>query len=160
EQTILLNLGLIEADPRRDTKGENIERARKYLREASAIKPMDYYAHQLLATLGIREIYTWGPFARSDALTETIAAADKARMLRPEEGTIFALLAQAYILQWAQADNDAKRNEVRPKIEAAIAQAERRKATPIHRHTVKLQWLVHQTAKASDADFINMKADL
>jgi hypothetical protein len=158
EQTILLNLGLVESDPRCDPKGKNIERARKYLKQASATKPMDYYAQQLLAALGIREIYTWGPFAKPDVLTDAVAAADRARTLRPEDGTIFALLAQAYILQWAQA-SDAQRNEVRPKIEAAIAQAAKRKATPIHLHTVQLQWLVTQAAKSS-GDFNNFKTTL
>jgi hypothetical protein len=153
EQTILLNLGLVESDPRCDPKGENIERARKYLKQARTIKPMDYYAQQLLAALGIREIYTWGPLAKPDVLTEALAAADKARTLRPEDGTILALLAQAYILQWAQSNSGAQRDEIQTKIETAIAQAAKRHATPVHLHTVRLQWLVNQAAKSSDKQF-------
>ena len=104
EQTILLNLGLIESDPRCDPKGVNIERARTYLKQAAEMKPTDYYAQQLLATLGIREMYTWGPFAKPEVLTDAITAAENARTLRPEAGTIWALLAQAYVLKWAQSD--------------------------------------------------------
>jgi hypothetical protein len=150
EQTILLNLGLIESYPRCDREGVNIERARNYLKQASALKPADYYAAQLLATLGIRELYTWGPFAKLETLKDTIDAAEKARMLRPEDGTILALVAQANILQWAQAADDAARKLAATKIEAAITQAEKRKATNVHLHTVRLQWLVNQAAKAAD----------
>jgi hypothetical protein len=153
EQTIILNLGLIHGDPRCDPSGENIERARRYLEEAIAIKSSDFYAHQLLATLNIRHAYVWGPvFTKPEIVTQAVTAADNARTLRPEGGTIFALLAQAYILQWAQGD-DGKRAQVRPLIEASIAQAAKRNATPIHLHTVNLQWLLYQAVKSSDDQF-------
>jgi hypothetical protein len=161
EQTILLNMGLIESDPRCDPDGENIERARSYLKQASQIKPTDYYSQQLLATLDIRELYTWGPLAKPEVLTDAVAAAEKARTLRPEDGTICALLAQAYILKWAaQATDDATRNDLRLKIEAAVSQAEKRKATPVHQDTVRLQWLLAQATRAPDDQFDDLKAKL
>ena len=161
EQTILLNLGLIESYPRCDRAGVNIEQARKHLKQASALKPGDYYPAQLLATLGIREMYTWGPFARSETLNETIDAAEKARMLRPEDGTILALVAQAHMLKWAQIGDEAQRKQSQAKVEAAIALAEKHKATPVHLRTIKLQWLVDQAARAADdAKFDQLKKQI
>jgi hypothetical protein len=127
----------------------NIGQARRYLKQAMAIKPSDYYAPQLLASLGIREMYVWGPFAEPGIVNEIVAAAENARKLRPESGTILAVLAQAYVLQWTPPDA-AVPDPLAPKIDAAIAQAEKRGATRIHLDTVRLQWLVKKVAHTAD----------
>ena len=111
----------------------------------------------MLATLGIRELFAWGPLAKPETLQQAIDAAEKAHRLRPEDGTVLALVAQAYTLQWARADDDKVRKSAKDKIEAAIAQAEKRGATPVHLHTIRLQWLVSQAAKASEDAFGSFK---
>ena len=152
EQNILLNLGLIVGDPRCDPQGRNIEKAKQYLEDAIRLKPNDYYAHQLLATLCIRQVYVFGrELTSADVTARAVKAAEMARALRPD-GTIFAVLAQAYILQYA---TDETKKAL---VEAAIAQAEKRGATPIHRNIVNLQWLVHQAAKLAENDDEKRKA--
>jgi hypothetical protein len=87
-------------------------------------------------------------------------AKEEARTLRPEDGSIWALLAQAYVLKWAQTTDQAQRTDAQKKIDAAIAQAKKRGATPVHLGTVRLQWLVNQTAQAPDDQVDGLKANL
>jgi hypothetical protein len=161
EQSILLNIGLIAGDARYDVKGENFRRARRFLTDAAMFKPNDYYAHQLLSNLAIRQYYALGPeFTEASVITEAVNEAKRARELRPGgpgSGTIYVLLAQAATLQWTVETAAAKREEIRALIEASLLQGERRGANAVHFQIAKVQWLLQQV-RASAGD--DVPADL
>jgi len=161
EYSILLNLGLVHGDPRCDPEGKTVETARGFFERSTAIKPKDFYGHQQLATLAIRQAHAWGlEFTDADFMARAVKEADAARLLRPESGTIFALLAQAYILQWAQTADDAIRKRVEPLIVASLAAAQNEDATQIHLQTAKSQWLFYQLRNAPDEQFDTKKTKL
>jgi hypothetical protein len=161
EYSILLNLGLVYGDPRCDPDDKYIEFAREFFRQSIEIKPLDYYGHQQLAGLAIRQAYTWGlEFTKPDIISEAIKSADTARELRPGSGTVFALLAQGYILQWAKTSDEHLHKELEPLIETALIQAARGKATPTHQATAQTQWLLQQSRRATDDQFKVLKPQL
>jgi hypothetical protein len=161
EYTILLNLGLIYGDPRCDPENKYIEFARQFFKQSIAIKPLDYYGHQQLASLAIREAYTWGlEFTKPEIINDAAKSAETARELRPGSGTIFALLAQAYILKWATTSDDNSRKELDPLIETALVQAAKGKASPVHQATARAQWLLQQSRRANDDQFKILKPQL
>jgi hypothetical protein len=161
EYTILLNLGLVYGDPRCDPENKYAEFAREFLKQSIELKPRDYYGHELLARLTIRQAHTWGlEFMKPGVLDEAVNAANTARELRPGDGSIFALLAQAYILQWANASDDNSRKKVLPLIEASLEQAAKCKATPVHLATAWAQWLLYQSRLAQDDQFKGLKPQL
>jgi hypothetical protein len=161
DYAILLNLGLVYADPRCDPENQYMQFSREFLTQSVQIKPSDYYGHQQLARLGIRETYTWGPdLTTAELVNDAVKSAEQARRLRPNDGTIFALLAQTYILQWAKSTDAAQRKELEPKIEASITQAEKYKATPVHLATVRAQWLLQQVRFAEGDQLKELKSQL
>jgi hypothetical protein len=158
EYSILLNLGLVHADPRCDPENKDIETARGFFERSTALKPKDFYGHQQLATLAIRQAHAWGlEFTDAEFMAKAVKEANTARLLRPESGTILALLAQAYILQWAQTTDDSIRKRAEPLIEASLVAAQRENATTIHLQTARLQWLFYRLRNAPDDQFDTMK---
>ena len=108
EYTILQNMGVIYGDPRYDPDGKELDTARTLFDRSLEIKARDYYGYQKLATLAIRQAYKWGvEFFSLDATKAAIVQAEKARELRPGEGTIISLLAQLYTLKWSKGNRPA-----------------------------------------------------
>jgi hypothetical protein len=161
EYTILLNLGLVYADPRCDPENKYIEFARHFLKQSIEIKPLDYYGHELLARLAVRQAYTWGlEFIDPEIINEAAKSADTARKLRPISGTLYALLAQVYTVQWAKSSDDNLRKELEPLIEASLLRAERGDATPVHQATARTQWLFQQSRRAKGDEFKALRLEL
>ncbi len=101
-----------------------------------------------------RQAYTWGPeLIKPEFITNAIKEAEPALSYRPGSGTIFALLAQTYILQWV--NDSTKRGEFEPKIAAAIAAAKKGDVTRIHADMVELQWLFYTWRYATDEPAAN-----
>ena len=164
QYTIPLNLGLVYADRRCDPKNEYIQIARGYFQKSTEIKPSDYYGHQQLAALGIREAYSLGlELADSSLIENTVTSAQKAQRSRPNSGTILVLLAQAYILQWPTANADSRKT-LGLKIEALLNDAATSvhlsAPSPFHLSTARLQWLLQQCREASDGKFADAKKAL
>lgn len=141
EYTILQNMALIYGDARYDPEGKDIDTAQALFTRSLEIKSRDYYGHQKLATLVIRQAYERGvEFLSTEAIADAITKAEKARELRPNYGTIVALLSQLYILKWIKA-SDSDQKSIAPLIEATLMRAERGdRASSIHLWTAKLQW--------------------
>jgi hypothetical protein len=158
EYTIIQNLALIYTDPRFDPTGNEIETARALFSRSLEIKPRDYYGYQQLATLAIRQAYQWGPeFISLDAVKAAITQAEKARQLRPDEGTVYALLAQLYVLKWSKTTGN---DQLEPAalVEASLAAAQRFGANSIHIRMARLQWqLTRLRASASKDEFDKAK---
>jgi hypothetical protein len=155
EYTIIQNMGLIYGDPRFDPDGKELDTARALFARSLEIKARDYYGYQKLATLAIRQAYEWGvEFFSLDATKAAIAQAEKARELRPGNGTISVLLAQLYTLKWSKTTG-TDQQEAAALVEAALALADKGdRASPFHVSTAQLQWqLTRLRASAPKEEF-------
>jgi len=103
--SVLQSLARIYADPRFDPSGDNIDKARELFLRSTLLKPTDFYGHQQLAALVVREAYLWGPeFIGADKLEDALTHAETARQLRPGSSTTFIVLSQLFSLKWVQSD--------------------------------------------------------
>jgi hypothetical protein len=162
EYTIMQNMGLIYGDPRYDPEGEELDAARALFARSLEIKSRDYYGHQKLATLAIRQAYERGvEFFNLDATKAAITQAEKAREFRPGDGTIFTLLAQLYTLKWSKTTG-ADQQEAASLVEAALVLAERGdRASAFHIWTAQLQWqLARIRASSTKEEFDKAEAKL
>jgi len=162
EYTIIQNLALIYGDPRYDPDGKELDTARTLFARSVEIKSRDYYGYQKLATLAIRQAYERGvEFFSLDETKAAITQAEKARELRPGEGTILALLGQLYTLKWSKTTG-AEQQDAASLVEAALALAEKGDhASKFHVWTAQLQWqLARLRASAATDEFDKAKVKL
>jgi hypothetical protein len=159
EYTVLQNLGLIYGDPRYDPDGKELDTAKALFERSLQIKERDYYGHQKLATLAIRQAYERGvEFFGTDAINAAITHAERARELRPGGGTILALLAQLYTIKWSKGSDQ---QGTAPLIEASLALAEKGdRASPLHVRTAQLQWQLARLRASTGGDFDKAKTAL
>jgi hypothetical protein len=154
---VLQSLARIYADPRFDPRGDHVDAVREFYSRSADLKPTDYYGHQQLAALAVREAYLWGPeFVAADKLKNALELAEKARRLRPGSSATFIVLAQLYSLQWAQSDPGARRRyeELVVGSLAAAQQVNRypeRAAVPVT--LARLQWSFLQFRASEPSNF-------
>ena len=135
---ILQHMGLIHGDPRFDPEGIYLENARRLFARSVALKPNDYFGHQQLAILAVRQAYLWGAeFADASVIKDGLAAANKARALRPDAPRIFVALSQLHSLAAAQDSTERAKEETAAKI--ALGAAQQVKASPIWIHHAQIQ---------------------
>jgi hypothetical protein len=162
EYTIIQNMALIYGDPRYDPDGKELDTARALFARSLEIKSRDYFGYEKLATLAIRQAYERGvEFFSLDATKAAITQAEKARELRPSDGTIYALLAQLHTLKWSKTTG-ADQQEAASLVEAALALADRRdRANPFHVSAAQLQWqLARLRTSATKEEFDKAKTKL
>ena len=153
QYVVLQNLGMINGDPRFDSRNRLIGTARRYFERSIKIKPNDYFGYQNLAALVVRQAYAWGAeFIDADTIKNAIATANNSLQRRPDNGTVFVILSQIYALQWAvQTDPDQKK-AAEALFAASLANAQKVKANPVRIMTSQLQWgLLRLRAAALDA---------
>ena len=159
EYTILQNLGVIYGDPRYDPDGKELDTAQALFERSLQLKERDYYGHQKLATLAIRQAYERGvEFYGLEAIKTAITHAERARELRPGQGTIMALLAQLYTLKWSKG---SEQQDTAPLIEASLALAGKGEpASSLHLRTAQLQWQLARLRASTGGDFDKAKTAL
>jgi hypothetical protein len=151
QYVVLQNIGMIYGDPRFDSRNTQIDKARSYFQRSVRLKPNDYFGHQNLASLAVREVYAWGvELADAETIKTAIAEAKDSLKQRPDNGSAFVILAQLYALQWAiVADGSKRANEAM--VAAALADAKKVKANAARIRVAELQWgLLQLRAKARD----------
>jgi hypothetical protein len=99
----LQSLARIYADPRYDARGDHLETARDLYSRSIELKASDFFGHQQIATLVVREAFLWGPeVTDAGRLSKAVEHAEKARELRPGSSATHLVFAQLYALKWAQ----------------------------------------------------------
>jgi hypothetical protein len=157
---VLQNLALIYGDPRFDPSGNYIPTAQRLFKRSVDIKQDDYFGHQNLALLAIRQIFSTGvEFAKPDWVNGGINSAEKSRDLRPNNWVALTTLAQLYALRWVQAPSDRKAAD-EELFEAAVAAAEQARANPLRILLVRLQWNFLRLRAATTEQFVDRKTKL
>jgi hypothetical protein len=161
---VLQSLARIYADPRFDPRGDHIASAKALYRRSIGLSATDYYGHQQLAILFIREAFQWGPeFADEEELKEALKHAEISRQLRPGSSATFLVLAQLYALHWARAE-PSLRARYEQLAAASLSAAEdvnryrERAAVPVA--TARLQWEFLKLRGADKDGFDAAKARL
>jgi hypothetical protein len=154
DYVILQNMGLIYGDARFDPDGSHIETARRLFARSVKLKPDDYFGHQQLAGLAVREAYLWGlEFTDPTVITEGLKSANTARAKRPGEPRVLVLLSQLHSLQAAAQVDGTDPNKENQAAMVALAAAEQANANPVWILQAKLQaaFLEVRRAEADDS---------
>jgi hypothetical protein len=152
QNPLLQTLGTIYGHPRFDARNQQIDVARRYFERSLKIKPDDFFSHQNLAMLAVRQAYASGLQISADALKTAIEHVNSSLKQRPGNGPAFVALAQLNALSWL-IETDAERKK--PWAAAYVAAIENvgrsTGASAAHLWTAKLQWgLMQLRAAAAD----------
>jgi hypothetical protein len=156
DYVILQNMGLIYGDARFDPDGSYIETARRLFARSVKLKPDDYFGHQQLAGLAVREAYLWGlEFTDPTVIADGLKSANAARAKRPGEPRILVLLSQLHSLQAAAQLDGTDPNKEKQAAMIALAAAEQANANPVWILQAKLQAAFLEVRRSDSDDLFN-----
>jgi hypothetical protein len=162
---VLQSLARLYADPRYDPRGNHLETARDLYARSIELKASDFFGHQQLAALVVREAFLWGPeVVDAGRLAKAMEHAERARQLRPGSSATLIVSAQLYALSWLRSPPDA-RAKYEGLVEASLAAAADVNRYP-ERATMpvtfaRLQWrFLKFRAANNDQDFKDAKPAL
>jgi hypothetical protein len=140
---VLQDLGLILGDPRYDPTGSQIEVARQLFTRSIELKGDDYYGHQQLALLAVRQINA----ARAEVADLTlvnaaVASAETSLKKRPGNWVVYLALASLNTAAWAKETDEAKRRVTAERIAAWISDSRKLGGNETRIRAVDLQWQI------------------
>jgi hypothetical protein len=149
QYVVLQDLGIIYGDPRFDARNQNIGLARRYFERSLAIKPDDYFGHQSLVVLAVRQGLAWGVDAE-EPFKSAASHAAKSLEQRPGNGTVFLAQAQLAALSWSVESDTNKKKTWQASFNATLASARNVGANPTRIMASQLQWGLQQLRSAAE----------
>lgn len=153
---VLQNMGLIYGDPRYDPTGSHIDTARRMFTRSIELKGDDYYGHQQLALLTVRQVNASRvELVDPKLIAEGIDSAENSRKRRSGNWGVDLALASLLAAKWSQETDEAKKRGLAERIAGLLSDAVKLDGNPTRILSTDLQWQVVRLRGETDEKKFN-----